>query len=116
MTIFKSYLEGLINGDYNCWQGTKLGIENVSEGIKSMDEEMLSALVPICKTCKNGPGIYSVDKEIWLKLKESCKEMEGEMEGMSSEDADKYLKENFREMYLESVFERLGSVLKNLCY
>ncbi|NIO20910.1 MAG: hypothetical protein GTN76_09270 [Candidatus Aenigmarchaeota archaeon] len=114
MILFRNYLGGVIKGDYNYWQGLRTCIENATGEINSIDEEILNALDPICKTCENGPGIYAMENKKWSELKKSCEEIGEKLDGMSSEEASKYLKENFSKMFLVSMLESLGGVLKKL--
>ncbi len=55
-----------------------------------------------------------MENKKWSELKKSCEEIGEKLDGMSSEEASKYLKENFSKMFLVSMLESLGGVLKKL--
>ena len=114
MYMFRLYLSGLFDGNYNSWQGMKSCIEDVAEKINSMDEEVLEAFAPICRVCENGPGVYAMSKRNWLELRESCREIEEELEAMSPEEIEDYLKEKFRKMFARAIIEELSDVINNL--
>ncbi len=101
--LFGAYIKDLTTGDYNCWQGMGIGIGNVTEEVSSMNQDIIKALVSICKGCDNGPGICSISKEKWSKMMKRWEGIDTELRGMPSEESERYLRENSDEIVLKCI-------------